>query len=213
MPPPQPCGLGAQAGGCRERPKAKGPVCAHLGPSPRLSRVTALCVAKANAPAKGDRDQGSPEGIESDQRHPPAWVLGPGGHSYLGVTAAIPDHLFPPPPQLVPLSAHHPRRPAGTESRRPQPGMSSVRQRRDAKGQGRGREAPGKAPRRRGRTRRSPTPAGAWDRGPWREADRRQMAHAGGGGDWPRLRVPPPRAASPRWRGKRPAPNLCALAL
>lgn len=27
-----------------------------------------------------------------------------------------------------------------------------------------------------------PTPAGAWDRGPRREADRRQMAHAGGGG-------------------------------
>lgn len=39
------------------------------------------------------------------------------------------------------------------------------------------------------------------------------MAHAGGGGDWPRLRVPPPRAAFPRWRGKGPAPNLCAHSL
>lgn len=53
-----------------------------------------------------------------------------------------------------------------------------------AKGQseGRGREAPGKEPGRRGRISSSPTPAGAWDRGPRREADRRQMAHAGGGG-------------------------------
>lgn len=104
--------------------------------------------------------------------------------------------------------------PQGLKAAAHSPGMSSVRQKRGAKGQGRGREAPGKAPRRRGRIRRSPTPAGAWDRGPWREADRRQMAHAGGGGDWPRLGVPPPRAAFPRCGGGRGlAPNLCAQAL
>lgn len=51
----------------------------------------------------------------------------------------------------------------------------------EGRGEGRGRRAPGKEPGRRGRISSSPTPGGAWDRGPRREADRRQMAHAGGG--------------------------------
>lgn len=72
-------------------------------------------------------------------------------------------------------------------------GMAGVRLTGGAKGQseGRGREAAGKQPARSGRICSSPTRAGAWDRGPRREADRRQMAHAGGGGDWPRLQGAP----------------------
>lgn len=87
MPPPQPCGLGARAGGCRERPEATKPVCAHLGPSPRMSRVTALCVAKANVPAAGDRGEAPWRG-QSQARDIPlsrTWALGATPTSGLGL--------------------------------------------------------------------------------------------------------------------------------